>query len=239
MKNRTLGVLAAAALVSGTANAAVVTKWSFNGRSLNATTGTGAARFLGTSFVNYGAGAAQDTAPGSRLGLRFNNFSFEKGNEGSKGVWFATDTTDFDALRVTYFQRVDAAAAQWARFQYSVNGGRTWTSSGLARGGVYKVSLTDTYTRVSFNLTGLDGVADNSAFRFRVVALASPTDAKISTSSGRAFRSTATWSIDGVTVTGNSISGQNQGVDPQIPAPGALALIAAAGLVGSTARRRA
>jgi hypothetical protein len=90
---------------------------------------------------------------------------------------------------------------------------------------------------VSFNLTGLDGVADNSAFRFRVVALASPTDAKISTSSGRAFRSTATWSIDNVTVTGNSISAQNQEVSA--PAPGALALIAAAGLVGSTARRRA
>jgi hypothetical protein len=87
---------------------------------------------------------------------------------------------------------------------------------------------------VSFDLTGLDGVADNSAFRFRVVALASPTDAKISTSSGRAFRSTATWSIDNVTVTGNSISAQNA-----TPAPGALTLIAAAGLVGSTARRRA
>jgi len=235
MKIRTLGALAAAALVSGTANAAVVTKWSFNGRSLNATTGTGAARFLGTSFVNYAAGAVQDTAPGSRLGLRFNNFSFTKANEGTKGVWFAANTTDFDALRVTYFQRVDSAAAQWARFQYSVNGGRTWTSSGLARGGVYKVSLTDTYTRVSFDLTGLDGVADNSAFRFRVVALATPGQAKIGTSSGRAFRSTATWSIDNVWVTGNSISGQNIANNP---APGALALIGLAGLVGSTARRR-
>jgi len=237
MKIRTLGALAAAALLSGTANAAVVTKWSFNGRSLNATTGTGAARFLGTSFVNYGAGATQDIAPGSRLGLRFNNFSFSKATEGTKGVWFATDTTDFDALRVTYFQRVDSAAAQWARFQYSVNGGRTWTSAGVARGGVYKVSLTDTYTRVSFDLTGLDGVADNSAFRFRVVALAEPGDTKISTSSGRAFRSTATWSIDGVTVTGTSISGQNQ--EAGVPAPGALALVAAAGLVGTSTRRRA
>ena len=234
MKIRTLGALAAAALLSGTANAAVVTKWSFNGRSLNATTGTGAARFLGTSFVNYGAGATQDIAPGSRLGLRFNNFSFSKATEGTKGVWFATDTTDFDALRVTYFQRVDSAAAQWARFQYSVNGGRTWTSAGVARGGVYKVSLTDTYTRVSFDLTGLDGVADNSAFRFRVVALAEPGDTKISTSSGRAFRSTATWSIDGVTVTGTSISGQNA-----TPAPGALALVAIAGFVGTSTRRRA
>jgi len=234
MKIRTLGALAAAALLSGTANAAVVTKWSFNGRSLNATTGTGAARFLGTSFVNYGAGATQDIAPGSRLGLRFNNFSFSKATEGTKGVWFATDTTDFDALRVTYFQRVDSAAAQWARFQYSVNGGRTWTSAGVARGGVYKVSLTDTYTRVSFDLTGLDGVADNSAFRFRVVALAAPGDTKISTSSGRAFRSTATWSIDGVTVTGTSISGQNA-----TPAPGALALVAIAGFVGTSTRRRA
>ena len=235
MKIRTLGVIAAAALVAGTANAAVVTKWSFNGRSLNATEGTGAARFLGTTFVNYGAGATQDTAPGSRLGLRFNNFSFSKSTEGTKGVWFAADTTDFDALRVTYFQRVDSAAAQWARFQYSVNGGRTWTSTGVARGGVYKISQTDTYTRVSFDLTGLDGVADNGAFRFRVVALASPSEAKISTSSGRAFRSTATWSIDAVTVTGNSISGQNQEV---APAPGALALIAAAGLVSTSTRRR-
>lgn len=236
MKIRTLGAIAAASLVAGTANAAVVTKWSFNGRSLNATTGTGAARFLGTTFVNYGTGAMQDMSPGARLGLRFNNFSFSKANEGTKGVWFAADTADFDALRVTYFQRVDSAAAQWARFQYSVNGGRTWTSAGLARGGVYKVGQTDTYTRVSFDLAGLDGVADNSAFRFRVVALAAPGDTKIATSSGRAFRSTATWSIDNVTVTGNSLTGQNQEVGT--PAPGALALIAAAGLVGSSARRR-
>ncbi len=66
MKIRTLGAIAAASLVAGTANAAVVTKWSFNGRSLNATTGTGAARFLGTTFVNYGTGAMQDMSPGAR-----------------------------------------------------------------------------------------------------------------------------------------------------------------------------
>ena len=222
--------VAAAALAAG-ADAAVVTKWSFNTGSLNATTGTGAARAFRTTVLPFSAGAAADTSPGTNRALRVNGFDFTAATAGTRGVWFATDVSGYDGLRVTWHQRNDLASAQWARFQYSTNNGQSYTSAGLARGGLYKITLNNTFTRVSFDLSGIDGLTDNPQLRFRMVAMNAPGTGVITTTSGQAFRPSASWSIDGVTVTGTALFGNAH------PAPGAVSLLGVAGLAGGRRRR--
>ena len=82
------------------------------------------------------------------------------------------------------------------------------------------------YNGRAVSLAGIAGVADNASFAFRIVAVFAP-----GTSGYVASTETSTWAgpgtlrLDMVTVMGT------------VPAPGALAVLAMAGLVGSRRRR--
>jgi hypothetical protein len=135
---------------------------------------------------------------------------------------------------------VGARASKWAQLEYSVDGGATFTSEGLANEGRYAIAAAGRYQQVSFDLSGIAGVADNAGFEFRLMAIHDEVRNSFTTASGKRYSSTGTqgaWNLDRIVVSGTSGEAPATN-DTFIPAPGAVALIGIAGalLVGS--RRR-
>ncbi|MEY4941864.1 MAG: hypothetical protein RL254_45, partial [Planctomycetota bacterium] len=73
-------------------------------------------------------------------------------------------------------------------------------------------------------------------FQFRVMAIHAPDMDKFVATSGKRYAATgttATWKFDEVTVNGSALAPANV-----VPAPGAIALLMAAGTIATGARRR-
>lgn len=232
MLNKTLIVAGATALLAASADAAVVTRWNFNGASLGATFGTGSALAIGGTGASFTAGSAFDTAPGINRSVRVANFSALASQSGRRGVQFAADTTDHGFIGIGFAVAGHGRSSQWGQLQYSTNGGLTYLTTGLAGNGRFRVNGDGTFKRLSFSLAFVDGANDNSNFRFRIVATSHPTSGNFIGANGASMLAAAFWKIDNVVVTGTNINANQTS-----PAPGAIALLAVAGAVGATRRR--
>jgi chitodextrinase len=233
MMNKTLIVAGASALLAASADAAVVTRWNFNAGRMTASEGTGTASLVGTKSMGFRPGASADSAPGNNRALSFANFSTSVGQSGRRGVQFEADTSGFGTLTVGFSIGGQGRSSGWGQFQYSVNGGSTYTTADLVAGGRFKINADGTYRRIAFSLAFIDGVANSADFRFRIVAIANPSSQRFVAANGPSMLAAAFWKLDAVTVSGTALNltgGAN-------PAPGAIALLAVAGAVGATRRR--
>lgn len=233
MLNKTLIVAGASALLAASADAAIVTRWNFNGASMGASSGTGSAMAIGGTTVLYTAGSEFDTAPGTNRSARVANFSPLAAHSGSRGMQFSADTRNFGFLGIGFAIAGHGRSSQWGQLQYSLNGGATYLTAGLAGSGRFRVNGDGTFKRIGFSLAFIDGASDKANFRFRIVAVAHPTSGSFIGANGAGMLASAFWKIDSVTVTGTSLGTNNTAS----PAPGAIALLGAAGLVGATRRR--
>jgi uncharacterized protein (TIGR03382 family) len=218
----------ALALACG-ADAAVVTRWNFNNRSMSATTGTGLASVLRTTHSGYVAGAPQDGTAASNRSLRVGGFSATPG--APRGVQFRADVTGYKDVRVTYWQLNDRSSSRWMQVQYSLNG-RAFTSAGLAGGGRYQFLQAGAFLRKTFAIPGTGALDAVESLRFRVVALPAPGTNRFAGTVGP-YRPTGMWRFDLVTVTGTSIGG----ADASTPTPGCLSLLGLAGVMQGRRRR--
>ena len=233
MLNKTLIVAGTSALLAASADAAIVARWNFNTRSMDATTGTGTAALVGTKGLGFSAGAAADADPGTNLGLRMSNFSPSLGQSGRRGVQFTADTQGFGLLTVAFSIGGQARSSGWGQLQYSTNGGASYRTANLAGNGRFRLNADGTFRRIAFSLALIDGASDNGNFKFRIVAIADPTVGAFKGASGASMMAAAFWKLDAVTVSGTSLDLGASGN----PAPGAVALLAVAGVVGLNRRR--
>lgn len=231
--NKTLIVAGASALLAASTDAAVVTRWTFNGASLGASSGTGTATAIGGTAASYTAGSAFDTAPGINRSARVADFSTLASQSGRRGMQFIADTTDHGFLAIGFAVAGHGRSSQWGQLQYSTNGGATYVTTGLVGNGRFRVNADGSFKRVGFSLAFVDGANDNSDFRFRIVATAHPTAGAFVGANGASMLASAFWKLDNVVVTGTNINANNTAN----PAPGAVALLGIAGLVGATRRR--
>lgn len=227
------GLAAAVAAVAATsaADAALLTRWQFNDRSMNATVGVGSAQLVRTTHSGYVAGAAADGSTTSNLALRAGRFGSVPG--ASFGAQFTTGVSGYEGIRVTYWQLNDRSSSRWARVQYSLDGG-AFTSAGLAGGGLYRISQAGVFKRVTFAIPGTGALDGVDQLRFRVVAAAAPGSSQFAGTVG-AYRPTGCWRFDLVSVTGTAIGEANAST----PAPGAIALLGLGGAWAGSRRRRA
>jgi hypothetical protein len=227
------------AIVQST-NAAVISTWNFNNGGTAANVGEGSAEAVATSFQAVRGGAAGDGTRSTNRALRVSNFDSVVTRSGHDGVGFVSSTTGYHGVSLEFWQMVGARASKWAQLEYSVDGGATFTSDGLADEGRYAIAAAGRYQQVSFDLSGIAGVADNAGFQFRLMAIHDEVRNSFTTASGKRYSSTGTqgaWNLDRIVVSGTSGEAPATN-DTFIPAPGAVALIGIAGalLVGS--RRR-
>ncbi|MFM8640364.1 MAG: hypothetical protein ACKOEL_06995 [Planctomycetota bacterium] len=232
MMNKTLIVAGASALLAASADAAVVTSWNFNAANRAAVNARGStALVIGSATVGFAAGSAFDTAPGTNRAARIANFSTQATQSGRRGMQFQANTNGFSFISVGFALSGHARSSRWGQFQYSTNGGRTYTVAGLSNAGRFRVKADGTFTRFAYDLSFADGVSDNGKFRFRIVAVKDPTSGGFIGANGAPMLGSAFWNLDRVLVTGTSNGSQ------ATPAPGAIALLAVAGAVGATRRR--
>lgn len=236
-----------AACVAATANAEIVTQWTFEGDSALASTGVGAAIFIGGTTATFasgnGGGRAWNTA----------GYKAQGTGSGEAGVQFLASTaaeSGFENIQVSFDQRASGTASRWAQVDYTLDGGLTWVIGFWNNAG--SLSPSDTYYNFTVDFSSVTGANNNADFGFRIVSIFSPQafdqnstlaafgantaymranaaavySPNVSTATGD-YGAAGTWRFDNVTISGSAI-----------PAPGAVALLGLAGLVGARRRRR-
>lgn len=231
---------AIAGLLAASASGAVVTQWNFNSNPGDGNTATGVttpsigfgtASTVGgiTTAFNNGDSNNQSGDPqiGDDSGWQTTSYPAQGANSGTAGVQFAVSTVGLTDITVNFDTRHSNSSSRFVQFQYSLDG-TTFTSAGLLNSGIFEATTGgDTwYNNRTADLTGIAGANNNANFAFRMVAVFDPNNPTqyTGTTTGTAYAASGTLRYDMVTVNA-------------VPAPGAVALLGLAGLVGSRRRR--
>jgi MYXO-CTERM domain-containing protein len=245
MRHSLTAAVAAIAIGSG-ALAGIITQWTFEGDTANASTGSGTASLIG--------GTSSTFATGNAGGRAWNTSTYKAQGVGSgeAGVQFLVSTAStgggFGGISVSFDHRASGTNSRWAQVDYTLDGGASWVTGFWNNNG--GLSPHDTFYSFTVDFSSVSGANNNAGFGFRIVSIFSPLafdqsstlnpygantaymranaaavySPNTSTATGD-YGTSGTWRFDNVTVNGTAI-----------PAPGAVALVGLAGLV--TTRRR-
>lgn len=232
-------IASTAVLLSSTAHGAVVTSWSFNAATTIADIGNGEGNAVETTLRAANVSKVKNSSNARtqvlNRALEVLNFDSVAARSGHDGLEFDADTTGFDGISVSFMQQNGVRSSAWAQFQYSIDGGATFITTGLDNDGAYRVTTTKSFQLLTFDLSNIAGADNNADFQFRVMAIHAPDADKFVATSGKRYTATgktATWKFDDVIVTGTTPA------PVTTPAPGAIALLMAAGSIATGARRR-
>lgn len=241
----TTGAIASLAIVASASAQGVIAQWTFTGDVSTPSTGAGTASLLGGTTATFAAGVT--AAPDRRWSTT--NYPAQGTGSGTAGASFAVSTVGIDpsvtGISLTFDLRTSNTSSRWYRVDYTVDGGSNWSLGTATRLGTDGASAGDMWHLGNSFLVTDAAVMNNSQFAFRVVSVFSPVaftqvNGNISygantayevarnpaTGMNSAYAGTGTWGFDNVTVTA-------------VPAPGAIALLGLAGLVGTRRRRAA
>jgi MYXO-CTERM domain-containing protein len=232
----------AAGLAAANAAGQVITQWTFDDSSLNASTGSGTALNVG------GTSSAFATGNGGGFGWNTSAYRAQETGSGTAGVSFFTSTVGFLDIQFSFDHRASGTGSRWAQIDYTLDGGANWVTGFWNNGG--GLAPHDAFYSFSVDFSGVSGASDNADFGIRIVSIFSPLafnqNASLSYAANTAYMranaqatyegtpgvgtgnygTSGTWRFDNVTFSG-----------AVIPAPGAVALLALGGLAGSRRRR--
>jgi hypothetical protein len=220
----------------------IVTQWNFNSVPPDANTASGTLTpnvGLGTALLTGGttglfasgdaSGGSTDPAVGDDSGWQTTTYAPQGQESGLRGVQFNVATIGMENIVITWDQRHSNTSSRFAQLQYSLDGS-TFSSVGLLNSGIFEASSGGDiwYNGRSVDLSSISGVADNASFAFRIVAIFDPAigNAYSASTTSSSYAASGTWRFDMVTINGTVI-----------PAPGALALLALAGMTAASRRR--
>lgn len=212
--------MATAVAVAGAANAAVVTQWNFEAQTMSASTGTGTASLVGGTTSTFATGF------GGTGTFALNTTSYAAQNEGdrTRGVRFSGSTVGYQNITIAWNERHSNTSANTVAVQVSIDG-TNWNEVEVFTFTPAASGTGDTWYARSVTLMPF---ASNAAdFSFRVLAAFAPnTSGYLASRSSSTYSPAGTLRFDDVTISGDLI-----------PAPGAIALLGVAGLVGARRRR--
>jgi hypothetical protein len=159
--------------------------------------------------------------------LRLEHVQLWGSGSGERGVQFQVSTAGFFDIGISFDLRHSNTSSRFVQFQYSLDG-TNFSSKNLVDDGIFEASLGgDTwYNLRTVSLAGVAGASNNANFAFRIVAIFAPgTSEYVASTATSTWAGTGTLRYDMVTVMG------------VVPAPGVVATLALAGLVGSRRRR--
>jgi hypothetical protein len=214
-----LNVIAVALLaLLGSGRAATIAQWNFNSPTPDTSTssgttapctGSGTASLVGTTTASFVSGdPISDPAPTDNSGWSTAGYpAATSPNRG--GVRFDVDTTGYENISISWFQRNSATASRYGRLQYTVDG------SNFTDADVISITTSNVFTSETVNLASNPTVANAPAFGFRIVdewestATGSGSAAYVATRSGSTYSTSGTWRFDMVTISGDIIPGAN------------------------------
>lgn len=185
-------ILAAASIV-GAVQADVIVRWNFNGASTTTVpggatapsteVGTGTAALLNISSPGFNSGISNGgssdpiTTSPPNYGWQTTPYAAQGAGTGTYGVTFAASTVGYQNIVVHFDTRHSNTSSRWVRFDYSTNGGSTWTLGSAAAGTIYKGGSGDTWFKDrQANLAGDSAVNNNPNFQYRMVTIYGPTE---------------------------------------------------------------
>ena len=216
---KTMIAPAVAAALTVAANAALVTQWNFEAQTLNASTGTGTASLVGGVTSTFATGFG-----GSTSALNTTGYAAQNTGDRTRGVQFSSSTSGYDSIVIAWNERHSNTAANTVAV-FATADGTNWTEVQVFTFTPAASGTGDTWYQRSVTLGAAYANAAN--FGFRVLAAFDPTAGTyLASRSTSTYATTGTLRFDDVTINGTLI-----------PAPGALALLGVAGLVGARRRR--
>lgn len=202
------------------AHAAVVTQWNFEAQNLTPSTGTGTASLVGGTTSTFATGFGGT----GTFALNTTNYAAQGSENKQRGVQFLAATTGYENITITWNERHSNTSANTVSVQVTTDG-TTWSEVQLFTFTPAATGTGDTWYSRSVTLSS--AVANNAAFGFRVLAAFDPTTGTyLASRSTSTYGTSSTLRFDDVTISGDLI-----------PAPGAVALLGVAGLIGSRRRR--
>lgn len=142
--------------------------WDFEDQTLDPIVGTGTITLVGG--VEEPSSGAFPTGSGGTGTFAYSSTTYpEQGtNSGTAGFQFDLSTTGEEDIFVSFAVRGSNTASKWGEFQYSINGGSTWTTLEDNAGG-YTTAWDGAYQ------VALPADANNvSDFAFRIVTIFEP-----------------------------------------------------------------
>lgn len=157
-------LLAVAFMFTGAFAQKTFTEWTFENKATTPTTGQGTLSSVGgvSILTDYQPGNGSATAIGTT------NYPAKNGANRTSGIMAQVSTVGYYTIAVTYDIKVDANASEFWQFEYSTDGGQTWSISG----NVFKVDTPNVFTTRTEVLTSV--VDNNANFAFRVLAVHNP-----------------------------------------------------------------
>jgi hypothetical protein len=220
MMSKTVSVLAAI-VVAGVAQADVITQWDFNNNDTMTSVGAGTASLVGGTTATFAAGGPTDAAVTDRA-WNTTTYAAQGVGSGTRGVAFFVDVSNYTNINISFDHRFSNTSNRFADVQVTIDGGITWTSIG----GYENTLGGDQWLVRSADLSAVAGVSNNALFGFRVVSVFGPGGSYVASNNSSTYATSGTWRFDYVTVEGTFI-----------PTPGAMGLLAMAGLVAGRRRR--
>ena len=240
----TTGAIASIAIAASASAQGIITQWTFEGDTTTATTGSGVASLIGGTTATFGNGSG--ASPNTGRAWNTTTYQAQGAGSGTAGVQFLVDTTGYQGIQLSFEHRASGTASRWAQVDYTLDGGASWVTGFWNNGG--GLSPHDFFYSFTVDFSGVAGAGNNAGFGVRIVSIFSPTafnqngtlafganaaymranaDARYAPDAGVGtgnYGTSGTWRFDNVTFT---------------PAPGAVALLGVAGLLGTRRRRAA
>jgi hypothetical protein len=227
-------------VAAGVANADLITEWNFNGTSSTTvpggtisptpSTGAGIAALIGGTTATFASGTANGgssdpiTTTPSNYAWNTTTYPAQGANPGTAGIRFDVDTTLFQDIIVEFDTRHSNTSSRYLGFDYSIDGGSTWTSFATFdsdQGG------DKWYNNRVVDLSAIAAVENTTQFAFRIVTIFAPGGTGyVATTGTSTYATGGTLRYDMVQISGT-----------KIPAPGSLALLGLGGLVAIRRRR--
>jgi len=205
-----------------------ISQWNFDNTTpataMLPTTGSGTFTTIGGVVDNLTANvmpAGNPTAVGN-LAYSIKTFPATGTLSGTAGFQFAVSTAGFSGpINITFDPRGSNTASRFQQYEYSINGGTTWTVFGN-NGGL----LTNGFTGTPMVTLVLPAETSNkSGFVFRIVSIFDPSGTDyspvgyVSTPTPQTYGPGGTWRIDNFTVSNGALvlsTNQNQILGLQI-----------------------
>jgi hypothetical protein len=212
--------IAATMVVASAANAAVVTQWNFEAQTLSASTGTGLASLVGGTTSTFATGFAGS----GTYALNVSTFAAQGTGDRTRGAQFSGSTAGYENITIDWNERHSNTSANTVAV-FATTDGINWNEVQVFTFTPAASGTGDTWYARSVTLGS--EYANSANFGFRVLAAYAPgTNGYLASRSTSAYGTSSTLRFDDVTINGTAI-----------PAPGAIALLGAAGLVGTRRRR--
>ncbi|SFB00798.1 Por secretion system C-terminal sorting domain-containing protein [Flavobacterium swingsii] len=183
-----------ALIVAMSTNAQGIVSWNFNSSNTNASTGVGILSFVG------GTGSSSYVNNGGTQALAFADFPAVNVGSGTAGIRFATSTSGYTGISVTFDTYGHNQSSKWQQYEYTTNGS-TWIILSNNAGG-----LTSGFLPVTLNFPA--SCDNNPNFAFRIVSIFNPSGGtQYEQVQGGGYNgSNGKWYFDNVAITGATLN---------------------------------